>query len=105
TEPVSAAGHDRSRARGGEGRQERSLVFRFPSELCTDGGRALNNNESTWPDTLVGQPREFHDFWREHLRPQGYRLRAEILDYPGGVPGDVGFTLAWDGPGPRPGRS
>jgi uncharacterized membrane protein len=77
-----------------------ALVFRFPSELCTDGGRAINNDLPEWPQTLTGQARELYRYWQETLRPAGYRLRAAILDYPQGIPGDAGFTLSWEGPTP-----
>jgi hypothetical protein len=70
-------------------------VFTFPSELCTDGGRAINNSDPHWPDTLVGYAKRAYEFYKVELQPQGYRLRAEILNFPGGVPGDVGVTLAW----------
>jgi hypothetical protein len=70
-------------------------VFTFPSELCTDGGRAINNSDPHWPDTLVGYAKRAYEFYKAELQPQGYRLRAEILNFPGGVPGDVGVTLAW----------
>jgi uncharacterized membrane protein len=76
--------------------QTRALVFRFPSELCTDGGRAINNGQSGWPQTLTGQAADFYRYWQETLRPAGYRLRATILDYPQGFPGDAGFTLSWE---------
>lgn len=69
--------------------------FRFPSELCTDRGRAINNGETGWEDTLTGLPRRIFDFWREHLRPRGYKLRAAIVEFPGGMPGDVGFFPSW----------
>ncbi len=71
------------------------LVMRFPSQLCSDGGRAINNAEAGWPDTLTGRPRQAFEFWREHLQPVGYRLRAMIIDWPGGLPGDVAFFLSW----------
>jgi len=29
-------------------------VYRFPSALCRDGGRAINNTEADWENTLVG---------------------------------------------------
>jgi len=29
------------------------------------------------------------------LKALGYHLRYEIVDYPGGMPGDVGVTLSW----------
>ena len=70
-------------------------VFTFPSELCTDGGRAINNSAADWPDTLIGYAARAYEFYKKELQPHGYRLRAEILDYPGGMPGEVGITLAW----------
>jgi len=70
-------------------------VFTFPSELCTDGGRAINNGDPNWPETLIGYAKRAYEFYKAELQPQGYRLRAEILNFPGGVPGDVGVTLAW----------
>jgi hypothetical protein len=70
-------------------------VFTFPSELCTDGGRAINNGDPNWPETLVGYAKRAYEYYRIELQPQGYRLRAEILNFPGGMPGEVGVTLAW----------
>jgi hypothetical protein len=72
------------------------LVMRFPNALCTDKGRALNNSEKDWPTTLTGRPRQAFEFWREHLRPQGYGLKAMIVDWPAGFPGDIGFFLTWE---------
>jgi len=70
-------------------------IFTFPSELCTDGGRAINNGDANWPDTLVGFAQRAYEFYKVELQPHGYRLRAEILNFPGGKPGEVGITLAW----------
>ena len=70
-------------------------VFTFPSELCTDRGRAINNGDPDWPETLVGYAQRAYEFYKTELQPHGYRLRAEILDYPGGMPGEVGITLTW----------
>ena len=70
-------------------------VYRFPNSLCSDGGRRINNVLPDWEQTLEGRPRLGYEFWREHLRPLGFGLRAQILDYPGGMPGDVGFFLTW----------
>ena len=72
-------------------------VTRFPNTLCTDGGRAINNMESGWESTLTGVPKEMYLFWQRHLRPKGYRLRVQIVDFPKGMPGDVGMTLSWGG--------
>jgi hypothetical protein len=70
-------------------------AFTFPSELCSDGGRAINNGDPNWPNTLVGFAARAYEFYQKELQPHGYRLRAEILDFPGGMPGEVGITLAW----------
>ena len=70
-------------------------VTRFPSSYCTDGGRAINNFEPDWPNSLTGFAREAYENFDKHLRSKGYKLRAQILDYPGGMPGDVGLFLRW----------
>jgi len=71
------------------------MVMRFPTALCTDKGRAINNSDKDWPDTLTGRPRQAYEFWRDQLRPTGFRLKAMIVEWPGGLPGDVGFFLQW----------
>ena len=82
--------------KGAAERGERELMaLRFPSAYCTDGGRAINNFEPNWPDTLTGFAKRAHEFFLKELAPRGYKARAQILDYPGGVPGDVGIFLRW----------
>jgi hypothetical protein len=71
------------------------LVYRFPNTLCTDRGRAINQQEAGWEKTLTGIPKEIYEFWDRCLRSLGYKLRVQILDFPGGVPGDIGITLKW----------
>jgi hypothetical protein len=75
--------------------QTEVLVLRFPNQLCTDRGRAINQAEAGWEKSLTGLPQELYGFWENHLRPRGYRIKAQILDFPGGIPGDVGVTLCW----------
>jgi molybdopterin-biosynthesis enzyme MoeA-like protein len=70
-------------------------VYRFPNALCTDRGRAINQQEPGWETTLTGLPKEMYEFWERQLRPRGYKLRVQIVDFPGGMPGDVGITLKW----------
>ena len=71
-------------------------VLRFPNVLCTDRGRAINNNlEPGWENTLTGLPKEMYQFWDRHLRSRGYKIRVQIVDWSGGVPGDIGFSLKW----------
>jgi hypothetical protein len=82
--------------KGAAERGEREvLAIRFPSEYCTDHGRAINNFESGWPDTLTGFARRAYEFWQKELEPKGYKVRAQIMDFPGGMPGDVGLFLRW----------
>ncbi len=71
------------------------MIGRFPSELCTDHGRAINQAEDGWPDTLQGRPRKVYEFWKEKLSPLGYKLKVLIIDWPNGLPGDVGMYLTW----------
>jgi len=70
-------------------------VYRFPNQLCTDHGRAINQQEPGWEKTLTGLPKEMYEFWARRLRPLGYKLKVQIVDWPGGMPGDVGITLKW----------
>ena len=70
-------------------------VYRFPNELCTDRGRAINQQEAGFEKTLTGLPKEMYEFWGRQLRPRGYKIKFQIVDFPGGVPGDVGITLKW----------
>ena len=70
-------------------------VYRFPNTLCTDRGRAINQQEAGWEKTLTGIPKEIYEFWDRRLRALGYKLRVQIVDFSGGVPGDVGMTLRW----------
>jgi hypothetical protein len=70
-------------------------VYRFPNSLCTDKGRAINQQEPGWEKTLTGIAREIFQLWSDYLKPRGYRIRYQILDFPGGVPGDIGITIAW----------
>jgi len=71
------------------------MVMRFPNALCTDKGRAINNSDPTWPETLTGRPRQAYELWRDQLRDAGFKLSALIIEWPGGLPGDVGFFLKW----------
>ena len=78
--------------------QMEALVYSFPSDLCTDGGRAINNADPDWPETLQGKAKEMYDAFKARAQPQGYRLKAMIINFPGGIPGDVGFFLNWAPP-------
>jgi hypothetical protein len=75
--------------------QTELMVMRFPNVLCSDKGRAINNAEPSWPETLTGRPRQAYELWESKLRPAGFKLSAMIIEWPGGLPGDVGFFLKW----------
>ena len=73
------------------------FVGRFPNGLFADRGRAINQQEAGWENTLTGLPKELFEFWQNYLKPRGYKLKCQIVDFPGGVPGDVGIALSWGG--------
>ena len=70
-------------------------VGRFSNRLCTDRGRAINQLEPGWEETLIGLPKELFQFWKKYLQPRGYRIKFQIAEWPGGVPGDFSITLSW----------
>jgi hypothetical protein len=70
-------------------------VGRFPNQLFTDRGRAINQQEPGWEKTLTGLPLELFQFWEKYMKPRGYKLRVQIVDFPGGMPGEIGMTLSW----------
>jgi hypothetical protein len=71
-------------------------VFRFPNALCTDHGRAINNDlEPGWENTLTGVPKEMYRLWDKYLRPLGYKARFQVVDFSDGVPGNIAISLKW----------
>jgi hypothetical protein len=70
-------------------------VYRFPNSVCTDYGRAINQMEPGWEKTLRGIPLEIFQLWSDYLKPRGYRIKYQIVDFPGGVPGDISIVIAW----------
>ena len=70
-------------------------VYRFPNTLCTDRGRAIIQQEPGWDKTLTGIPQEIFQLWSDYLKPRGYRIKYQIVDFPGGVPGDIAIAIAW----------
>jgi len=70
-------------------------VGRFPNSLFTDRGRAINQQEAGWENTLTGLPKELFAFWKQYLQPKGYKIKFQIADWSGGKPGDIGISLNW----------
>jgi hypothetical protein len=70
-------------------------IARFSNKLFTDKGRAINQQEKGWENTLTGLPKELHAFWKQYLEPRGYNIKFQIADWPDGMPGDISMTLMW----------
>ena len=70
-------------------------VLRFPNHICSDNGRAIDQNEAGWEKTLTGIPKELYSFWDRQLKSAGYHIRYEIIDRPGGLRGDIAVFLSW----------
>jgi hypothetical protein len=112
TDEIIQSGLDRIKRAFDRGETE--LMFSsFPSSFCTDGGRAIINagvppinkpskeelaRQADEPDWLLTLPSGVHqvfDFWKANLKPGGFKFEARIINYPGGMPGDVGLFFAW----------
>ena len=78
--------------------ERQALVLQFPSDWLPDQGRAITNHDKAWFEKLDGFPKKAYDFFMKELAPRGFQLKAEIVSWPGGMPGDVGFYLTWRSP-------
>jgi hypothetical protein len=91
-------------------RGETELMFTsFPSSFCNDSGRAINISgeppineptdaevhEPVWLATLPRGVLTIYAYWKENLQAGGFGFSARIINYPGGVPGDVGLFFSW----------
>src|SRR5581483_3508546 len=85
---------EQAREAAARGESEFQLL-RFPGLLCSDGGRAINAPDPEWPRTLRGEAAEVYLRWERDLRPRGFHLAARVIDFPGGIPGDIGLFLTW----------
>jgi hypothetical protein len=94
---------------------ESELMFAsFPSDFCTDSGRAILNAgappivkltdeekeklkdaEPEWLHTLPRGARPVYEYWKQHMKPAGFGLSVRILNFPDGKPGDVGMFFTW----------
>ena|SRR6187455_1869975 len=70
-------------------------VVTFPVKYCNDGGRSINNFDPDWPKSLEGYAKKAYDFYEGELRPLGYKVHAEVISYPNGVPGEAALYLKW----------
>lgn len=85
--------HARVAAEHGE---KQYTLLCFPSDACSDDSRAINNPPNAkWPETLRGEAADIYARWDATLRPLGFNLSAQVLNFPDGKPGDVGLFLRW----------
>ncbi len=70
-------------------------IITFPASYCNDRGRRINNQLPDWPESLEGFAKRAYEFYKAELRPLGYKLNAEVVNFAGDVPGDVTMTLRW----------
>jgi hypothetical protein len=72
-------------------------MLTFPADFCNDRGRRINNGEPDWPDSLEGFAKKAMLYFEKELKPLGFKARAKVLTFPGGMPGDIGLFLGWGG--------
>jgi hypothetical protein len=112
TDAIIQSGLDRIKRAFERGETE-LMIAAFPSDFCTDGGRAIINtgappinkpskaelaarsDEPEWLATLPAGAHHVYDFWKQNLRAGGFGFSARIINYPGGMPGDVGLFFTW----------
>lgn len=72
------------------------VILTFPAKLLEDRGRAINNLEPDWPDTLAGAPRGYYEAWKRYLKDKGYRISARVSDFDDdGLIKDINLVIAW----------
>ena len=71
------------------------MLAHFPSALCDDGGRRINNQLDGWQETLPGAFRDVYRWWETKLKPGGFGFAARVISYPDGMPGEVGIFITW----------
>jgi hypothetical protein len=75
------------------------MLLRLPSQLCSDGCRAVNAPRAYWPKRLRGEAAEIYLRWERDLKPHGFGIAARALEFPGGMAGDIGlFLIGANGP-------
>ena len=112
TDAVIQSGLDRIKRAFERGETE-LMIASFPSSFCSDDGRAVINagappinkpskaeaaarsDEPEWLETLPAGVHKVYDFWKDNLKPGGFKFIARVINYPGGKPGDVGLFFSW----------
>jgi hypothetical protein len=112
TDQIIEAGLNRIKRAFERGETE-LMISSFPSSFCTDEGRAIINagrppivklskedeakrsEEPEWLATLPAGVRQVYNYWKQSLKPGGFEFTARIINYPDGMPGDVGLFFSW----------
>ncbi len=86
------------------------MLASFPCGFCTDNGRAIINSdappinkpdpntlsdEPEWIGTMPAGAKSVYAYWKNELKPGGFKLGARIISYPDGMPGEVGLFFTW----------
>ena len=93
--PEAAARVNAAVSRAAQQGNRQLLAVTFPANYCNDKGRRINNLEADWPDSLEGFAKKAYEFYLAELKPLGFKLNAQVIDYPGGMPGNIGLYLTW----------
>jgi hypothetical protein len=67
----------------------------FPERPMQRWRARINSTLPEWRETLRGEAGEMYLRWKRDLEPHGFTLSAKVLDFPGGMPGDIGLFLVW----------
>ena len=68
-----------------------ALVYSFPSDLCSDGGRAINSAQPDWPDTLQGKARELYERYVDDSEAERISAQGNDHQFSRGHPGRCGL--------------
>jgi hypothetical protein len=79
-----------------EKEEKEYVILTFPAKLLEDGGRAINNLEPGWPDTLTGAARGYYEAWDSFLKQKGYKISARVSDFDDdGLIKDINLVISW----------
>ncbi len=62
---------------------------------CAPTTGAPSTGRGSLEKALTGIPKEIYYLWHDHLQAKGYKIRSQILEFQGDMPGDIGITLSW----------
>jgi len=75
--------------------QKEMLLLAFPSEVCSDGGRAIDVALEGWEKTLRGEAADLYAHWEHDLKPKRFGLDARVVTCENDRVGDFGLYLTW----------